>query len=178
MLTRSISATLAAPTPTAALAQSINASSSRVSGESFLESSMPWRRRRGKGRPSPTAAATTGPAKGPRPASSMPQTGPRQVRSNAKSGMATRDTTAGSRGKRDPMNGSGEQPELSFLARRRRKPRGVEPPQPAAIEVELQAPGRAFKADAQHLGIGAGAAHARAPLRVVILAVMALAHQR
>src|ERR1700691_1770935 len=169
MLTRSISATLAAPMPIEALAHSINANSSRAPGESFLESSMPWRRRRGNRRPSTTAAATTGPAKGPRPASSMPQTGPRQVRSNAKSGMATRDTTAGSRGKPVPMNGSGEEAELSFLARWRREPRGVEPPQPAAIEVELQAPRRGLEAYAQHLGIGAGAAHARTPLRVVIL---------
>src|SRR5437764_7176186 len=56
---------------------------------STFESSRPSRKDFGKRRGSrTTAAATTGPASGPRPASSTPQTSPVQRRSILKSGIA------------------------------------------------------------------------------------------
>jgi len=70
MLIWSISSASATPTPTMAQARIAAASSSRASALSCLESANPL------GRPFAgrmTAAATTGPAQGPRPASSIPQ---------------------------------------------------------------------------------------------------------
>jgi hypothetical protein len=48
-----------------------SAAFSRLTAESFLESSSPWMRRLGSRM---TAAATTGPNSAPRPASSVPAT--------------------------------------------------------------------------------------------------------
>ena len=77
ILTRSISPTLASPTPTAtAISMMRGNSASRVCASSCLESFSPLGMRV---RPRITAAATTGPAKGPRPASSTPHTGPAMV---------------------------------------------------------------------------------------------------
>ncbi len=57
---------------------------------STFESSSPSRSPFGKRRASrTTAAATTGPASGPRPTSSMPQTSPVQRRSILKSGITS-----------------------------------------------------------------------------------------
>jgi len=71
MLISSISSTLAMPTPISAQAVSLARSASRRAASSFLESLRPS----GQFEMSiMTAAATTGPASGPRPASSTPQT--------------------------------------------------------------------------------------------------------
>src|SRR5437868_4496678 len=71
MLSRSISRTEAAPTPIAsARARIFAASRARASAESCLESSTPRMTRSSGGMM--TAHATTGPARGPRPTSSMP----------------------------------------------------------------------------------------------------------
>src|SRR5437868_6863921 len=71
MLSRSISRTEAAPTPIAsARARIFAASRARASAESCLESSTPRMTRSSGGMM--TAHATTGPASGPRPTSSMP----------------------------------------------------------------------------------------------------------
>ena len=74
ILSRSMRATSAMPMPTCALARIGSKSASRCAALSFLESSRPSGMRAGS---RITAAATTGPAQGPRPASSMPQTGAR-----------------------------------------------------------------------------------------------------
>src|SRR5256714_716060 len=71
MLSRSLSRTEAAPTPIArARARIFAASRARASAESCLESSTPRMTRSSGGMI--TAHATTGPASGPRPTSSMP----------------------------------------------------------------------------------------------------------
>ena len=72
MLSRSIRHGGAMATATSALAQILACSFSRVSGSSFFESSSPRGTHLGS---STTAAATTGPASGPLPASSQPATG-------------------------------------------------------------------------------------------------------
>ena len=90
MLSRSIRAGEAKATENDAVAQISSNSSSRRSAVSRLESSMPLGIRFGS---STTAAATTGPASGPRPASSQPATGqiPRLIsaRSRRKPGGLT-----------------------------------------------------------------------------------------
>src|SRR3954469_18780191 len=90
MLSRSIRAGDAKATANDAVAQISSNSSSRRSALSRLESSMPLGMRFGS---STTAAATTGPASGPRPASSQPATGqtPRLIsaRSRRKLGGVT-----------------------------------------------------------------------------------------
>src|SRR5258708_33740363 len=74
MLSAAISSTEAKPTPQAtALALISTSSVSRVLAESFLESSRPFGTFFGL---RITAPALTGPAHGPRPASSTPHTGP------------------------------------------------------------------------------------------------------
>ena len=94
MLIRSISRALAAPTaiwaaPRATQWPSARQQTSRSAADSSFESSSSSRRDLGKRRGSRiTAAATTGPASGPRPASSTPQTIPLQRRSKLKSGIA------------------------------------------------------------------------------------------
>ena len=84
------------PPRTDAVAQISSNSSSRRSAVSRLESSIPFGIRFGS---STTAAATTGPASGPRPASSQPATGqtPRLIsaRSRRKLGGATAMTPLG-----------------------------------------------------------------------------------
>src|SRR4051794_34870742 len=82
MLMRSISRTLAAPTATHSARSTMRAASfSRSAAESFLESSTP-RMARASGAMM-TAHATTGPARGPRPTSSIPASrGPRDARSS------------------------------------------------------------------------------------------------
>ena len=72
MLCTSISSTEATPSPTRAQPASAAASSSRRAAGTFLLSSRPSGMQPGS---SITAAATTGPAQGPRPTSSTPQTG-------------------------------------------------------------------------------------------------------
>ena len=72
MLSRSMRHGGANATATCALAQILACSFSRVCGSSFLESSSPRGTRLGS---STTAAATTGPASGPLPASSQPAIG-------------------------------------------------------------------------------------------------------
>ncbi len=90
ILSRSIRAGEAKATANDAVAQISSNSSSRRSALSRLESSMPLGMRFGS---STTAAATTGPASGPRPASSQPATGqtPRLIsaRSRRKLGGVT-----------------------------------------------------------------------------------------
>ena len=90
ILSRSIRAGEATATENAAVAQISSNSSSRRSAVSRLESSRPLGTRLGS---STTAAATTGPASGPRPASSQPATGqmPRLIsaRSRRKLGRVT-----------------------------------------------------------------------------------------
>ena len=90
ILSRSIRAVDPNATANEDVAQIFSNSSSRRSGVSRLESSMPFGIRLGS---STTAAATTGPASGPRPASSQPATGqtPRLIsaRSRRKLGSAT-----------------------------------------------------------------------------------------
>src|SRR5262249_39974263 len=77
MLRLSISPTDAKPTPQAtALALISTSSASRVLAVSFLESSSPLGMRRGFSTSRITAAAHTGPAHRPRPASSTPPTRP------------------------------------------------------------------------------------------------------
>ena len=72
MFTRSISSAVAQPMPKASAFSWITGNSaSRFFSESFFESLSPGMSQSG-GRI--TAAAHTGPAKGPRPASSMPHT--------------------------------------------------------------------------------------------------------
>ena len=96
-MSRSIRAGEAKATANDAVAQISSNSSSRRSAVSRLESSMPFGIRLGS---STTAAATTGPASGPRPASSQPATGqtPRLIsaRSRRKLGGATAITPFGS----------------------------------------------------------------------------------
>src|ERR1700736_5727070 len=96
ILSRSIRAGEAKATANDAVEQISSNSSSRRSGVSRLESSMPLGIRLGS---STTAAATTGPASGPRPASSQPATGqtPRLIsaRSRRKLGGATAITPFG-----------------------------------------------------------------------------------
>ena len=97
ILSRSIRAGDAKATANEAVRQISSNSSSRRSGVSRLESSIPLGIRLGS---STTAAATTGPASGPRPASSQPATGqtPRLIsaRSRRKLGGATAITPFGS----------------------------------------------------------------------------------
>jgi hypothetical protein len=97
MLSRSIRAGDAKATANEEVEQISSNSSSRRSAVSRLESSMPLGMRLGS---STTAAATTGPASGPRPASSQPATGhtPRLIsaRSRRKLGGATAITPFGS----------------------------------------------------------------------------------
>src|SRR6202048_4547212 len=97
ILSRSIRAGDAKATANEAVAQISSNNSSRRSAVSRLESSMPLGIRLGS---STTAAATTGPASGPRPASSQPATGqmPRLIsaRSRRKLGGATAITPFGS----------------------------------------------------------------------------------
>src|SRR5438128_1997054 len=84
MFQRSISRTLAAPTPIAAArARITTASRSRARLVSSLESASPRIGWHCGG--NTTAAATTGPARGPRPASSMPATIRRPARQSAAS---------------------------------------------------------------------------------------------
>ena len=74
---RRISATDAAPTPISAVeARNARYAARRCSAVSFFESSSMPASSRGTRRPRTTAAATTGPASGPRPASSTPATRP------------------------------------------------------------------------------------------------------
>ena len=82
MLSLAISATDAAPTPMSALAHARSAvnAASRWAAVSFFESSSSSARFAGTPAVKTTAAATTGPAKGPRPASSTPATRPPQLR--------------------------------------------------------------------------------------------------
>ena len=80
MFIASISATLATPTPIRAQPASAANSASRRAAHSRLLSSSPSGMHAGS---STTAAATTGPAHGPRPASSMPQTRPTAAASKA-----------------------------------------------------------------------------------------------
>src|SRR5688572_21638526 len=81
MFSVSISATSAQATDHAiAPPRILIASSARSSGSTTLESRMPRMRRRGS---RITAAATTGPASGPRPASSTPARKPSRTRLNA-----------------------------------------------------------------------------------------------
>src|SRR6476619_7402963 len=93
MLMRSISRTEAAPTATASARSRIRpAMRSRSSAVSFLESSTP-RMARVSGAMM-TAHATTGPARGPRPTSSIPaRRGPRESRSS-RSRVLQRGTVA------------------------------------------------------------------------------------
>src|SRR5829696_419099 len=97
ILSRSIRAGEPKATAKDAVAQISSNNSSRRSAVSRLESSMPLGIRFGS---STTAAATTGPASGPRPASSQPATGqtPRLIsaRSRRKLGGATAMTPLGS----------------------------------------------------------------------------------
>ena len=97
ILSRSIRAGEAKATAKDEVAQISSNNSSRRSAVSRLESSMPLGIRFGS---STTAAATTGPASGPRPASSQPATGqtPRLIsaRSRRKLGGATAMTPLGS----------------------------------------------------------------------------------
>jgi len=83
ILRRSISCSVATPTPTARARWTITSyNRDRSDSETRLESSTPTKRQRvGK----ITAAATTGPARGPRPASSRPaiQRWPRRRASNS-----------------------------------------------------------------------------------------------
>ena len=83
MFSRSISATEAAPTPISTRCARCRAAkaAARAAGESFLESSSSFARRRLTPRGNTTAAATTGPASGPRPTSSTPATRPPRRRS-------------------------------------------------------------------------------------------------
>ena len=83
ILTRSISSGSAIPTPIAACAKISFSNSSRLISDNFLLSLRPSGILFGT---NITAAATTGPANGPRPASSTPQTRPLYWRSNEKSG--------------------------------------------------------------------------------------------
>ena len=83
MLSRSTSPTLAQPTPVQATASNRAMRSFRRAGESFFESSRPSGIFRGS---RITAAATTGPAHDPRPASSTPATGCGNRPSRARSG--------------------------------------------------------------------------------------------
>ena len=96
ILSRSIRAGEAKATAKDDVAQISSNNSSRRSAVSRLESSMPLGIRFGS---STTAAATTGPASGPRPASSQPATGqtPRLIsaRSRRKLGGATAITPLG-----------------------------------------------------------------------------------
>ena len=73
ILSWSISSTLASPTPTVAISRISGASASRRFSESILESARPSGMAFGS---RITAAAITGPASGPRPASSTPATMP------------------------------------------------------------------------------------------------------
>lgn len=109
ILRRSISCSVAIPTPTARARATITSKSRvRSDAETCLESFTPARRQR-EGRM--TAAATTGPARGPRPASSRPaiRRHPRRRASNSNSSvgptMRPRDTSIGrapnSRGRRN-----------------------------------------------------------------------------
>src|ERR1700737_1434429 len=97
ILSRSIRAGEAKATANDAVLQVFSNSPSRRSGDSRFESSMPLGIRLGS---STTAAATTGPASGPRPASSQPAIGqtPRLIsaRSRRKLGGATAMTPFGS----------------------------------------------------------------------------------
>ena len=87
MLRSSISRMPAAPTPTSPHASRSAYSSRRLAGDRVFESSSPSAREGGSvAESSITAAATTGPAHGPRPASSIPATIPPAARSRAKSG--------------------------------------------------------------------------------------------
>src|SRR5207237_1344794 len=89
MLMRSISRVLAAPTPILAQRSRASKQASRASRVMAFESSSSRRTMpRNRWRSRITAAATTGPASGPRPASSTPHTTPAQPRSIAKSGIA------------------------------------------------------------------------------------------
>ena len=89
MLRVSISATEAAAMEISAPAARRAANSStRVAALSFLESSMPVRSARGRRAGRITAAASTGPASGPRPTSSTPATTPPIRRSCLKWGIA------------------------------------------------------------------------------------------
>ena len=85
MLSREISATDAAPTPISASPEACNAANaaSRDSGVSFFESSISAARAAVSPAGNTTAAAITGPASGPRPASSTPATRPPWAASSA-----------------------------------------------------------------------------------------------
>src|SRR2546425_476508 len=84
MLRRSISRTLAAPTPIAsARARTTRASRPRFAGGRSFESRRPRMNLQWGG--NTTAAAPTGPARGPRPASSTPATTPGTAAADADS---------------------------------------------------------------------------------------------
>src|SRR6476469_3153362 len=84
-------------TATCALAQIFSYSFSRSSASSFLESLSPRGMRSGS---STTAAATTGPASGPRPASSQPATGQTPLVSSRRSRRNVGRTTGSASGRR------------------------------------------------------------------------------
>src|SRR5690242_8545874 len=77
------------------------------------------------------------------------------------------------------LQASLEQAQLRAIFSRGRwlKSRAIELPGLAAL-IEAEAMDRFLETHAQHLGIGAGAAHARAPLRLVDLALATLADER
>ncbi len=123
MLSRSMRHGGAKATATCALAQIFACSFSRVCGSSFLESSSPRGTRLGS---STTAAATTGPASGPLPASSQPAIGhkPRLIaaRSRRKVGRMS-SSPSGSRTTRTaraaPARAEGGRVMARWCARRR-----------------------------------------------------------
>src|SRR5690606_11549261 len=81
MFIRSMSSTSTTPIPNAQRRRMRSSSTARRSGVSFLESSSPA----GRGLHNTTAAATTGPASGPRPASSTPTTSSPEAKQAANS---------------------------------------------------------------------------------------------
>src|SRR5436190_2799963 len=104
ILSRSMRHGGAHATETCALAQIFACSFSRVAGSSFLESSSPRGIRLGS---RITAAATTGPASGPRPASSHPATGHTPRLSAERSRRNVGRTSSSANGKRGAVARAG-----------------------------------------------------------------------
>ena len=97
MLSRSMRSTAPNATATCAVAQIFSYSFSRSAASSFLESFRPRGMRLGSRM---TAAATTGPASGPRPASSQPATGKTPLLSARRSRRNVGRRTGSSSGRR------------------------------------------------------------------------------
>src|SRR6516164_6452069 len=180
MLSRSMRHGGANATATWALAQILACSFSRVCGSSFLESSSPRGTRLGS---STTAAATTGPASGPLPASLQPAIGqtPRLIaaRSRRKVGRMScspsgRRTTLTVAARVDMARADAERLMARWGAPRRTEMVGRQP-RSRLVEAALLA--GEFEAAANHPGDRPTASHALAPARVVVLAAAGLADE-